>query len=172
MTLTQIETAVAAWLNAIRGARQLVKGRIGEAPVPAVPYLTYSVDLVDVPDLVPVDLGTTTQTARASATPIELVVQFVGDLPDGHVARNDAAAAVLSLRHSQRWADLYTAAGLAGVSPIRNLSQLETGAMRQRFDVRLTLSAILTADAPAELIETVQAGIYESTIPTVITLEI
>lgn len=173
MTITEIESAVAAWLNAVRGARQLVKGRIGEAPAPAVPYLMYAVDLTQLPDSIPVDLGATAQTARAPDTRLEVVLSVVGDITSAaHSARNDAAALALSLRHSQRTTDVLAQCGLWGMSPIRNLTAVEVGTMRQRYDLTVTLSAILTADAPAESIHQVTAGVFELTIPTQVDITI
>lgn len=173
MTITEIETAVAAWLNAVRGARQLVKGRIGEAAAPSVPYLMYSVDIAELPSSIPVDMGSGAQTARAPDTRIEVIMSVVGDIATGgHAARNDAAALVLSLRHSQRTADMLAQCGLWGVSPIRNLTAVEVGTMRQRYDLTVTLSAILTADASAETIHEVTAGVYELTIPTQVDITI
>lgn len=172
MTITEIESAVAAWLNAVRGARQLVKGRIGEAAAPAVPYLMYSVDITELPSSIPVDMDIA-QTARAPDTRVDVTMSVVGDIASGaHAARNDAATLVLSLRHSQRTADVLAQCGLWGVSPIRNLTAVEVGAMRQRYDLTVTLSAILTADAPAETIHEVTAGVYELTIPTQVDITI
>ncbi len=172
MTITEIETAVAAWLNAVRGARLLVKGRIGEGAAPAVPYLMYAVDLTELPDSIPVDTDTL-QTARAPDTRLEVAMSVVGDIAAGNrSARNDAATLALSLRHSQRTADVLAQCGLWGVSPIRNLTAVEVGAMRQRYDFTVTLSAILTADAPAETIHEVTAGVYELTIPTQVDITI
>ena len=54
MTLTEIETATAAWINAVRGARVLVKGRIGEAAAPEAPYVMFAANLVEMPDFVAV----------------------------------------------------------------------------------------------------------------------
>lgn len=172
MTITEIETAVAAWLNAVRGARQLVKGRIGEAAAPALPYLMYAVDITELPSSIPVDVGAT-QTARAPDTRVEVIMSVVGDITaGGHAARNDAATLALSLRHSQRTVDVLAQCGLWGVSTIRNLTAVEVGAMRQRYDLTVTLSAILTADAPAETIHEVTAGVYELTIPTQVDITI
>lgn len=166
MTLTQVESAVAAWLNAVRGARALVKGRIGEAAAPAVPYLMYSVGTVELPDSIPVAMDVS-QTARAPDTVVEVNISVVGDITTGgHAARNDATALVLSLRHSQRTLDIKAAAGVWGVSQVQNMSALEVGTLRQRYDLTVTLSVILTADAAPETIEKVTTGIYELTIPT------
>lgn len=173
MTITELESAVAAWLNAVRGARQLVKGRIGEAPAPAVPYLMYAVDIAELPAHMPLDTDGTTQTVRAPDTRVEVPISVVGDITTGgHSARNDAAAFVMSLWQSQRTADMLAQCGLWGVGPVRNLTAVEVGTMRQRYDFTVTLSAILTADAPAETIESVTAGIYELTIPTQINVTI
>lgn len=172
MTPTQLETAVAAWLNAVRGARELVKGRIGEAPAPAVPYIMYSVDVLELPDSIPTHDDGTTQTVRASAVPVEIALSIVGDLAAPATARNDAARLLLTLRMSQRTADVLAMAGLAGVGPVRNMSAVEVGTMRQRFDTRVTLSAILTAEAATETIGQVEIGVFEHTIPTSFQLQI
>lgn len=171
MTITQIETAVAAWLNAVRGARELVKGRIGEAAAPSVPYLMYSVDVVQLPDSIPTRIADDTQTAGAVAV-LEVALSFVGDIAPGHSARNDASLIMLSLRHSQRTADILAVAGLMGVGSITNMTALEVGTLRQRYDCRLTLSATLTADAEAETIHTVEAGFFEHTLPFSTTIDI
>lgn len=172
MTITQLETLVVSWLNAVRGARELVKGRIGEAAAPSVPYLMFSVDVVQLPDSIPNRITGNTQTAAAVVGQVEIAMSFVGDLPAPHSARNDATSTLISLRHSQRTADIYAGAGLMAVGPITNLSGLETGAMRQRFDCRLTLSATLTADADAETIHSLSAGIFEHTKPFTTTIVI
>lgn len=172
MTLTDLETAVASWLNAVRGPRELVKGRIGEAAAPAVPYVMYSIDAVgELSALFEVEDDGTIQRTQASDTSVTVVMSVVGDLP-GAPARNDALRILLTLGHSQRTADLLGKAGFLGLNGPRNMSAVEVGAMRQRWDCSVELSAILTAEAPSETIGGLEVGIYEHTIPTQIILDI
>lgn len=169
MTESDIESAVAEWLNAVRGSRVLVKGAIGESPAPSVPYVRYQLAGVQLPDFVALETGPTEQSARAADTRLTFLIDVVGDV-GADTARRAAGRLALTLRHTQRTADLFAVAGLWSVGEIRNLTAVELGTMRQRMQFQLTLSAILTAETAEESMHTVQTGIHELTIPHTITI--
>jgi hypothetical protein len=157
MTLTELENAFGLTLAAIMPARELVKGRVGDAAVPATPYVMYEAEDITLPDspVVSISDDETTQTVSA-VTPVTFLLNFVG----GN-AQSDAVRFSLALRLSQRTADLWKVCGLWGVSQIIDLSAVENGTMRARAEVRVTLSATLHIEHAAELIETVDIEITE-----------
>lgn len=164
-TIPDIETAIAAWLKKVAGGRQIVKGRIGEAPAPNDPFIMYALEDIDLPNSVESKiLDDGTQMASAPDTTVTFVLEVVGDM-NAESARAAAARLQLTLYHSQRTADIFGSVGFWSVGSAQNLSGLEVGAMRQRFRIPLVLSAKLAAfDAP-ETIEQVDLGIHELTIP-------
>lgn len=146
-TLTQVEDALAPLLTV--SGRLPVQGRAGEAAAPDVPYTLWDLDSLELTDFPVVKIEGANQIIIAANTPLEFVLNFVG----GN-AMADAVTFGLSLRQSQRTADLYKLCGLSGLSPMRDLSAVETGTFRQRVEVRLTLFAAVDLTVAAELIET------------------
>lgn len=173
MTPLQLEQAVADWLVLAAPGRVLVKGRVGEAAAPDGPYVLYWLERYTLPDSprVSVPAPFIDQKVEAPATPCEFGIVVVGDRA-GQTARDDALRLCLSLRQTQRSADLLKVCGLMGVSEVANRSALETGTHRSRADFRLTLSAILDLSEPGEVIEQVDLGIHELTIPHTATITV
>lgn len=170
-TIEMVERAVGLWLLKLKGTRELVRGLVGESAAPKVPYIRWNLTDVEFPDFIPVTMpGTGRQIAYASDVPMTFVIEVCGNLLRGETAADSARRLVLSLRHTQRTADLYRVAGLRGVSGIQNLTDVEVGAMRQRMRFTLTLSATLCAQAPEETMHTVTTGIHELTIPHTVEL--
>jgi hypothetical protein len=154
-TLVQVENAVAALLVAL-GGRTIVQGRIGEDGAPSTPYAMWRLDRISLDDFTRTELNGTDQIVIASNTPLEFVINIVGG-----AAMTDMVRFCLSLRQSQRTADLYKLCGLSGVGPMQDLSALEVGTYRQRVEVRLTLFTALELTAPVELIETICMQVLE-----------
>lgn len=170
-SLTDVENAVAALLVLSTG-REIVQGRVGEGAVPAVPFVLWDLDRIEIQDFTrtelfdpsaivnpnvivlsdgdPEEVQTGTQQIIISPnTPLEFVVNMIGGS-----AMADMVRFALSLRQSQRTGDLYKLCGLSGVGPILDLSAVEIGTYRQRVEMRLTLFTALDLTAPAELLET------------------
>jgi hypothetical protein len=146
-TLTQVEDAFAAVLAGL--GRELVQGRIGEGPSPAVPYAMWSLDNLELSDFPVKTIDGLDQIIIATSTPIEFLVNICG----GN-AMADAAKFALSFSQSQRLADLYKLCGLSGISKLQNLSAVETGNYRQRVELRVVLFAAIDLTVPAELMGT------------------
>lgn len=153
-TLVQVEDAVAALLVAL--GRTVVQGRIGEDGAPSTPYAMWRLDRIELGDFTRTTVGATEQIVIASNTPLEFVINVVGA-----AAMADTVKFALSLRQSQRTADLYKLCGLSGVGPFQDLSGLEVGTYRQRVEFRLTLFTALDLTAPVELIETICVNVIE-----------
>lgn len=153
-TLVQVEDAVAALLVAL--GRTVVQGRIGEDGAPATPYAMWRLDRIQLDDFTRTTISGTDQIVIATNTPLEFVINIVGG-----AAMADTVKFALSLRQSQRAADLYKLCGLSGVGPFQDLSAVEVGTFRQRVEHRLTLFTALDLTAPAELIETMCINVVE-----------
>lgn len=153
-TLIQVEDAVAARLVAL--GRTVVQGRIGEDGAPATPYAMWRLDRIEMGDFTRTVLDGADQIVIATNTPLEFVINIVGG-----AAMADMVKFALSLRQSQRTADLYKLCGLSGFGPMQDLSALEVGTFRQRVEVRLTLFTALDLTAPVELIETICVNVLE-----------
>ena len=108
----------------------------------------WSLDRIELQDFTRTEYDTD-QIIISPNTPLEFIIEMIG----GN-AMADAVRFGLSLRQSQRTADLYLYCGLSGISPPQNLAGVELGDYRQRVQLRLTLFTALTLTAPAELIET------------------
>lgn len=147
-TLTQVEDAVAALLGAL--GRELVQGRIGEAPSPAEPYALWSLDRLTLSDFPVKSFGDVNQVIVSTNTPLEFLIDLVGG-----PAMADAVRFGLSLRQTQRTADLYKLCGLSGITSPQNLSAVEVGTYRQRVQLRLTLFTAVELTAPVEYIDTI-----------------
>lgn len=152
--LVQVENAVAALLAAL--GRAVAQGRIGEAGAPATPYAIWRLDRIQLEDFTRTEISGSNQIIIAANTPLEFVINIVGG-----AAMADMVKFALSLRQSQRTADLYKLCGLSGLGPMQDLSALETGTYRQRVEVRLTLFTALDLAAPVELIETMCINVIE-----------
>lgn len=160
-TLKALSDALGRMLLTVRST--LVVGRVGEVSVPATPFIMYAVDTFTPQGFTVTEIAgdkpDETQTVQSRATPVTFVVEVIG----GEAAQ-DAWACCAVLRQSQRWLDLWGISGLAGVSDPINLSALETGTMRQRWQLRITLFATLELTNAAEVIEQVTITTADRTI--------
>ncbi len=147
-TLAEIENAIALLLK--QTGREVVQGQIGEFGVPNRPYISWNMNKIDFFDSVDTEMTPLGQVVKARSTPIDILINFAG----GN-AFVDASTFCLSLRQSQRTADLYTLCGFAGVTPLQNLTAVELGKFRERVQFTLTLYAEITLSNTAEFIETV-----------------
>jgi len=154
-TLTQVEDAFAAVLALLPG-REVVQGRIGEGPAPALKYSLWILDGLELSDFPVKSIDGSLQRIISTATPLEFLVNICG----GN-AMADAAQFALSFRQSQRLADLYRLCGLSGISRLQNLSAVEVGVYRQRIELRVTLFAAVDLSAPAELVEKTDTTLIE-----------
>lgn len=178
-SLTDVENAVAALLVSATG-REIVQGRIGEGAVPAAPFVLWDLDRIDIQDFTRTELFEPEAIANPNVivlsdgnpeavsteaqqiiispnTPLEFVINMIGGS-----AMADMVRFALSLRQSQRTADLYKLCGLSGVGPMLDLSAVEIGTYRQRVEMRLTLFTALDLTAPAELLETTRIHVVEA----------
>lgn len=154
-TIAQVEDAVAALLSAL--GRTVVQGRIGEAGAPSSPYAMWSLESLELSDFPVITIDGLTQTIISTNTPLEFLINLVGG-----PAMVDATKFGLSLRQTQRTADLYKLCGLSGLTPFLNLAALETGTYRQRIEFRLTLFAAVDLVVTPEWIETQCVEIREA----------
>lgn len=157
-TPTQIEDAFAAFLSGVfDGSRVTVAGLIGEGPAPSSPCVMWRLDSVD-PDEFPRTEYVDDDQVIHSVSPMTFIVTCVGDRP-GQSVRDDCLRVQMALRMSQRTGDLFKVCGFWGVEPVKNLTALETGKMRQRAEFRVVLSADLTLTAPREVMDEVDLRI-------------
>lgn len=145
-TITQVEDAFAALLSQL--GREIVQGRIGEAPVPARPYAVWDLENLELSDFPIIKVNGANQRIISTNTPLIFLVNIVGG-----PAMQDAAKFGLSFRQSQRLNELYKFCGLSGISPMTDVSAVEVGTFRQRVQLRVTLFAAVDLFAAPETLE-------------------
>lgn len=154
--LIDVENAVATLLKTVTPARDLIQGRAGEGPAPSSPAAMWVLESVEMPDHMHREYTDADQIVIATGSRLEFLIEFFGGS-----AMADAVRFNLSLRQTQRTADLYKLCGLSGTDTPRNLSAVELGSYHQRAQMRLYVWTSLDLTAPAELMDSVQVQVNE-----------
>ncbi len=134
-TLEALQARLVAWAVSISGREVVVEDEGG--PQPAAPFVSLSLRRCT-----PFEhdrVGVSRETERVSTL---CQVRWRVTLFGG-AALTDASRLRASIWSAQRWWDLWLLSGLGSVSPINNLSALETGRIRARAEFQLTLNAVL-----------------------------
>lgn len=153
-TLEALEAVISAWCAQVTGRETVIEDDGG--PQPAAPYLTLSVRSCTPMqhDRVEVD-----QQAETIRTLHHVVFRLA---LRGGQAMTDAARLRASVWSAQRWRDLWKIAGLGAVTPIQNLSALETGRIHARAEFQLTLHVVIATTSAPEYFTSQQIDLYET----------
>lgn len=157
-SIADVENALADMLTATTG-RPVEQGRIGEGPAPSRPTAIWNLERIETVGRMRVEMGTR-QRIVASDTRMTFVVEMIG----GNAA-DDMLRFLMSFRASQRWADIYRYCGLMRYTEPINLSAVETGRYRQRYETSITLSTGVDLVVPAELVDKVSITVREDSKP-------
>lgn len=171
-TMAQLSDAVGTYIIASlpANARQLVRGRVGDGPAPAGPYVIYRLESVTHPEFTRTEYVGDDQIIHANTVAV-FVVTVVGDRP-GQLAMDDASRIALGLRLTQRTADLYKICGLWSVEQVRDLTMLEIGTMRSRAELRIVLSVSAGITAAREYIDSVAVDVVSDAPPSDVSIVI
>lgn len=156
-TLSELEDAIHDWLKIITG-RETVRSNYDEQGLPITPYCAFRIK-----ETVPMDHPTRTLSGDGLTETIEVMNQVKINIT---LLGGEASAAINKVIASA-WAanrniDLWVISGMGGFSNPLDLTSLETGAMRQRWEATLTLYTTLAESFAGEFQEVFELSINET----------
>ena len=156
-TLSELEDLIYDWLLDVTG-REVVSAGYNESGVPSVPYCAS-----EIKDTNPLDHPVVKLSADGLTESIETLKTFSVKIQlIGGNAATSIGRVTASVWSTARHFDLWTVAGLGGLTPSIDLTKLETGKLRQRWETKLTLYATIKDDFTGEYEESFSLTVNEN----------
>lgn len=156
-TLKELEDAIYDWLLLATG-REIVSGGYDEMQGSSVPSIAFEIKNINNHDhptrSLSVD-GLTESIEQSAEIKIKIVVL-------GGSAMQAINRVIASTWSATRSFDLWKICGLGGFTPPIDLTALETGALRQRWESTLTLYATIGEDFTGEYFESYKLTVNET----------
>lgn len=156
-TLSDLEDAIFEWLETITG-REIVRSDHDEGHLPKEPYCSFRIN-----ETKPLDHP----VAVLSTDGLTETIEQMSEIKVKIVLLGGAASAVINRVIASMWAadrnvDLWAISGLGGFTNPLDLTSLETGAMRQRWETTLTLYTTLSEDFTGQFQEVFELSVVET----------
>lgn len=158
-TLADVETTVYGWINSVMALGESLDGDGGPLirtahigiMFTAVKHAEWGTEILSTDGL--------TQTVNNQA---DVTIKISCHGQHGHDAMQMASTLINSLKSTARWMDLWAIGGKGEVTPITDLSALETGAIQGRAQFQFTLHTCLTDNFTHDYFNSILINVTET----------